>query len=316
MKRSTLTWIIVGGVVLLCAFFIGLFALMAIATDDEGFFAGGGDRIALIPVEGVIDDGMAKTVNRYLKQYGDDSRVKAIILRINSPGGGVSASQEIHREVVRVKEEKKKKVIVSMGTVAASGGYYIAAPADRIFANEGTITGSIGVIAEWLNYKDLAEWAKLKPVVFKSGKFKDTGSPTRELTDDDKRFFEELVMELYGQFVGAVTNGRTGKGTQENLLDEEKVKALADGRVFSGTAAVKNGLVDEIGNYEDAVRATAKMIGIKGEPQVITPPKPKEGFTLLDLFLGVTKLSEFSPSQLPKHLSDIDTSVKFKYQWK
>lgn len=316
MKRSTLTWIIVGGVVLLCAFFIGLFALMAVATDDEGFFAGGGDRIAVIPVEGVIDDGMAKTVNRYLKQYGDDSRVKAILLRINSPGGGVSASQEIHREVVRVKEEKKKKVIVSMGTVAASGGYYIAAPADKIFANEGTITGSIGVIAEWLNYKDLAEWAKLKPVVFKSGKFKDTGSPTRELTDEDKRFFEELVMELYGQFVGAVTDGRKGKGTQENLLDEEKVKALADGRVFSGTAAVKNGLVDEIGNYEDAVRATAKMIGIKGEPQVITPPKPKEGFTLLDLLLGVTKISELSPSQLPKHLSDIDTSVKFKYQWK
>lgn len=289
---------------------------MAVATDDEGFFAGGGDRIAVIPVEGVIDDGMAKTVNRYLKQYGDDSRVKAILLRINSPGGGVSASQEIHREVVRVKEEKKKKVIVSMGTVAASGGYYIAAPADKIFANEGTITGSIGVIAEWLNYKDLAEWAKLKPVVFKSGKFKDTGSPTRELTDEDKRFFEELVMELYGQFVGAVTDGRKGKGTQENLLDEEKVKALADGRVFSGTAAVKNGLVDEIGNYEDAVRATAKMIGIKGEPQVITPPKPKEGFTLLDLLLGVTKISELSPSQLPKHLSDIDTSVKFKYQWK
>ena len=301
---------------MLCAFFIGLFALMAVATDDEGFFAGGGDRIAVIPVEGVIDDGMAKTVNRYLKQYGDDSRVKAILLRINSPGGGVSASQEIHREVVRVKEEKKKKVIVSMGTVAASGGYYIAAPADKIFANEGTITGSIGVIAEWLNYKDLAEWAKLKPVVFKSGKFKDTGSPTRELTDEDKRFFEELVMELYGQFVGAVTDGRKGKGTQENLLDEEKVKALADGRVFSGTAAVKNGLVDEIGNYEDAVRATAKMIGIKGEPQVITPPKPKEGFTLLDLLLGVTKISELSPSQLPKHLSDIDTSVKFKYQWK
>ncbi len=316
MKRSTLTWIIVGGVVLLCAFFIGLFALMAIATDDEGFFAGGGDRIAVIPVEGVIDDGMAKTVNRLLKQYGDDARVKAIILRINSPGGGVSASQEIHREVVRVKEEKKKKIIVSMGTVAASGGYYIAAPADRIFANEGTITGSIGVIAEWLNYKDLAEWAKLKPVVFKSGEFKDTGSPTRELTDKDKQFFQDLVMELYGQFVGAVTNGRTGKGVQENLLDEQKVKALADGRVFSGTAAVKNGLVDEIGNYEDAIRATAKMVGIKGEPQIVTPPKPKEGFSLLDLLLGATKISELSPSQLPKHLSDIDTSVKFKYQWK
>lgn len=289
---------------------------MAVASDDGSFFAGGGDRIAVVPVEGVIDDEMAKTVNRHLKQYGDDTRVKAIILRINSPGGGVSASQEIHREVVRVKEEKKKKIIVSMGSVAASGGYYISAPADRIFANEGTITGSIGVIAEWLNYKDLAEWAKLKPVVFKSGEMKDTGSPTRDLTDKDKKFFQDLIIELYGQFLGAVNNGRKGKGVPENLLDEEKVKALADGRVFSGTSAVKNGLIDEIGNYEDAVRATAKMVGIKGEPQIITPPKPKEGFSLLDLLLGATKIGEFSPSQLPKHLSDFDTSVKFKYQWK
>ncbi|MBP6821139.1 MAG: signal peptide peptidase SppA [Acidobacteria bacterium] len=316
MKRSTLTWIIVGGVILLCVFFVGLFALMAVASDDEGFFAGSGDRIAVVPVEGVIDDGMAKTVNRHLKQYGEDSRVKAIILRIDSPGGGVSASQEIYREVVRLKQEKDKKVIVSMGSVAASGGYYIAAPADRIFANQGTITGSIGVIAEWINYKDLAEWAKIKPVVFKSGEFKDTGSPTRDLTDRDKEFFQGLITELYGQFLGAVTDGRKGKGVKDNILDDEKIKALADGRVYSGEAAVKNGLVDEIGNYEDAVKETAKLIGMKGEPKIVTPPKPKEGFSLLDLLLSTTKFKEFSPSQLPKQLSDFDTSMKFKYQWK
>lgn len=315
MKRSTLTWIIVGGVVLLCVFFIGLFALMAIASDDDGFMAGSGDRIAVVPVEGVIDDGMAKTVNRQLKQFGDDSRVKAIILRIDSPGGGVSASQEIHREVIRLKE-KGKKIVVSMGSVAASGGYYIAAPADRIFANQGTITGSIGVIAEWINYKDLAEWAKIKPVVFKSGEFKDTGSPTRELTDRDKEFFQGLITELYGQFLGAVADGRRGKGVKDNALDDEKIKALADGRVYSGEAAVKNGLVDEIGNYEDAVKATAMLVGIKGEPHIVTPPKPKEGFSLLDLLLSTTKIKEFSPSQLPKQLSDFDTSMKFKYQWK
>lgn len=316
MKRSTLTWIIVGGVILLCVFFVGLFALMAVASDDEGFFAGSGDRIAVVPVEGVIDDGMAKTVNRHLKQYGEDSRVKAIILRIDSPGGGVSASQEIYREVVRLKQEKDKKVIVSMGSVAASGGYYIAAPADRIFANQGTITGSIGVIAEWINYKDLAEWAKIKPVVFKSGEFKDTGSPTRDLTDRDKEFFQGLITELYGQFLGAVTDGRKGKGVKDNILDDEKIKALADGRVYSGEAAVKNGLVDEIGNYEDAVKETVKLIGMKGEPKIVTPPKPKEGFSLLDLLLSTTKFKEFSPSQLPKQLSDFDTSMKFKYQWK
>lgn len=316
MKRSTLTWIIVCGAVLLCMFFVGLFALMAVVSEDDGFMAGSGDRIAIVPVEGVIDDEMAKTVNRHLKQYGDDSRIKAIILRVDSPGGGVSASQEIHREVIRLKEEKKKKIVVSMGSVAASGGYYIAAPADKIFANPGTVTGSIGVIAEWINYKDLADWAKVKPVVFKSGEFKDTGSPTRELTERERQYFQAMIDEMYGQFTEAVLNGRKGKGGQGNELDADKVKALADGRVFTGQASVANGLVDAIGNYEDALRATAEMIGMKGEPKTVTPPKPKEGFSILDLLLGAASGKAISPIQLPKHLSDFDTSVKFKYQLK
>jgi protease-4 len=316
MKRSTLTWIIVCGVILLCVFFVGLFALMAVVSEDDGLMAGGGDRIAIVPVEGVIDDGMAKTVNRHLKQYGDDSRVKAIILRVDSPGGGVAASQEIHREVLRLKEEKKKKIVVSMGSVAASGGYYIAAPADKIFANPGTVTGSIGVIAEWINYKELAEWAKVKPVVFKSGEFKDTGSPTRELTEKERVYFQQMIDELYGQFTKAVLDGRKGKGSQGNELDEKRVKDLADGRVFTGQSSVANGLVDEIGNYEDALKATADLIGMKGQPKTVTPPKPKEGFSLLDLLLGSGGLQGVSPVQLPKHISDFDTSVKFKYQWK
>jgi protease IV len=270
----------------------------------------------MVPVEGVIDDEMAKTVNRHLKQYGDDSRVKAIILRIDSPGGGVSASQEIYREVKRVREEKKKKVVVSMASVAASGGYYIACPADKIFANPGTVTGSIGVIAEWFNYKGLAEWAKLKPVVFKSGEFKDTGSPTRELTEADKKYFQGMIDELYSQFVGAVTEGRQGKGEAGAELTRERVVKLADGRVYTGETAKKNGLVDEIGNYEDVVKATAKLAQIKGEPQVVTPPKQKEGLSLLDLLLGATKIKDVSPSQLPNQLMEIDSSVKFKYQWK
>ena len=297
-------------------FFVGLFALMAVVSEDDGFMAGSGDRIAIVPVEGVIDDEMAKTVNRHLKQYGDDSRIKAIILRVDSPGGGVSASQEIHREVIRLKEEKKKKIVVSMGSVAASGGYYIAAPADKIFANPGTVTGSIGVIAEWINYKDLADWAKVKPVVFKSGEFKDTGSPTRELTERERQYFQAMIDEMYGQFTEAVLNGRKGKGGQGNELDADKVKALADGRVFTGQASVANGLVDAIGNYEDALRATAEMIGMKGEPKTVTPPKPKEGFSILDLLLGAASGKAISPIQLPKHLSDFDTSVKFKYQLK
>lgn len=315
MKRSSLAWVLVIGAILCGLFVVSLFAIMTVMMDGEGFSAGG-DHIAVIPVEGVIDEEMAKNVNRHLKQYGADSRVKAIILRVNSPGGGVSASQEIYREVKRVKEEKKKKVVVSMASVAASGGYYIACPADKIFANPGTVTGSIGVIAEWINYKSLAEWAKLKPVVFKSGEFKDTGSPTRELTEAEKKYFQAMIDEFYNQFVGAVTEGRQATGEAGVQMTRERVVQLADGRVYTGEMAKKNGLVDEIGNYEDAVKATAKLAQIKGEPQIVTPPKRKEGLSLLDLLLGATKIKDISPSQLPNQLMDIDTSVKFKYQWK
>jgi protease IV len=315
MNRRTLAWTLIAGAILCGLFFIALFAAMMMMSDGESF-VGGGDRLAVIPVEGVIDDELAKTVNRHLKQYGNDSRVKAIILRIDSPGGGVSASQEIYREVKRIKDEKKKKVFVSMASVAASGGYYIACPADKIFANPGTITGSIGVIAEWFNFKELADWAKVKPVVFKSGEFKDTGSPTRDLTDREKKYFQGMINELYRQFVGAVTEGRKGRGGESGELTEEQIKNLADGRIYTGEGAKKYGLIDEIGNYEDAVKDAAKQVGIKGEPQIITPPKPREGITILDLLLGAAKIRNISPSQLPAQLGDMDTSVKFKYQWK
>jgi protease-4 len=311
MKRSSLIWILVLAGVLVGGFSLILIIGAVFMSDEGGFSAVGGDRIAVIPVEGVINGEMAKRVNRHLKQYGDDRRVKAILLRIDSPGGGVSASQEIHREVKRVREEDKKKVVVSMGSVAASGGYYIACPADRIFANPGTVTGSIGVIAEWLNLKDLASWAKVKPEIFKSGEFKDTGSPTRDLTPREREYFQGVVNELYQQFVRAVSDGRQGR----KELDEAGVRKLADGRVFTGQGAVDNGLVDQIGNYEDAIRETAKLVGIRGEPQIVTPPKPREGFSILDL-LGQAKLEKFLPSRLPAELGEIDTSVKFKYQWK
>lgn len=318
MKRNNLVWVVVIGLFALGAFSL-LLVVGALALSDGGGFSGvGGDRIAVIPVEGVIGDDMAKNINQHLKQYGDDARVKAIILRINSPGGGVAASQEIYREVKRAKDEKKKKIVVSMSTVAASGGYYIAAPADYIFANPGTITGSIGVIAEWVNLKELAEWAKVKTVVFKSGEFKDTGSPTRDMTERERQYFQGMIDELYEQFVRAVAEGRKGRGAEGHKLDDEaKVRALADGRVFTGTTAKENGLVDAVGNYEDALKYTAGLIGMKGEPQVVTPPKPREGFSLLDL-LGLTKVTNTlaNPSEWPVKLSEMDTSVKFKYQWK
>ncbi|NDD65983.1 MAG: signal peptide peptidase SppA, partial [Acidobacteria bacterium] len=246
----------------------------------------------------------------------DDARIKAIILRVDSPGGGVSASQEIYTEVRRLREEKKKKVVVSMGSVAASGGYYLACPADLIFANPGSVTGSIGVIAEWINYKELAAWAKIKPVVFKSGEFKDTGSPTRDLTEREKAYFQSMIDELNGQFVRAVLEGRKGRGEQGNEINEERLLALADGRVYTGTTALRHGLIDAVGNYEDALRKTAELVGVKGKPTVITPPKEREPFPLLDLLLGVSRITTLSPASLPESLGEMDTSVKFKYQWR
>jgi protease IV len=313
MKKSNLFVIVLIGVAVLGLFAISIFALMSGRTG-AGF--GIGDRIAVIPIEGAIGSEMAKDVNRYLKQYAEDDRVKAIILRIDSPGGAVAPSQEIYREVVRAKEEGKKKIIVSMGSVAASGGYYIACPADVIFANPGTITGSIGVISEFVNYKELAEWAKLKTVTFKTGEYKDTGSPTRDLTENDKKYFQSLIQEMYGQFVTSVFNGRKGRGPAgQELSDETKVKALADGRVFTGQTGKQNGLVDEIGNFEDAVRHTAKLVGIKGEPQLIQPPKEREGLTLLDLLLSRSPLSKVLSERLPQGFEDLGGHTKFKYQW-
>lgn len=311
MKRSTLVWVAVISGIALLAFSAVLVIGALLLSEDGGFSGVGGERIAVIPVEGVITEATAREVNRNLKQYGNDSRVRAIILRVDSPGGGVTASEEIYREVKRVREEKKKKIIVAMGTAAASGGYYISAPADKIFANSSTVTGSIGVIAELINYKGLAEWAKIKPEVFKSGEFKDTGSPTRDMTPREREYFQNLINTLFNQFVRVVAEGRKGR----QGLDEAKVRALADGRVYTGEEAKANGLIDEIGGYEDALRETAKMVGIKGEPQVVTPPKPRDSFSLLDL-LGSAKLGKLLPSQLPAQLTEMDTSVKFKYQWK
>jgi protease IV len=316
MQRSNVTWLIIIGILALGAFSV-LLVIGALALSDGGGFGIGGDRIAVIPVEGVIDSEMAKKVNRNLKQYGEDDRVKAILLRVDSPGGGVAASEEIYREVKRVKEEKKKKIVVSMSQVAASGGYYISAPADYIYANASTVTGSIGVIAEWMNLKDLADWAKVKPVVFKSGEFKDTGNPTRDITDREKQYFQAMIDELYNQFVKVVLEGRQGRGPEEKKINEERVRALADGRVYTGETALANGLIDKVGNYQDALRYTAGIINMKGEPNVVTPVEPRESFSLLDL-LGKSKLADVlaKPTEWPSRLSEIDTSVKFKYQWK
>ncbi|HYV07290.1 MAG TPA: signal peptide peptidase SppA [Blastocatellia bacterium] len=286
-------------------FFVAIILLAALALTRDGGWTGlGGDRIAVVYIEGVIFD--SKTVNEQLKMYGDDSRVKAVLLRIDSPGGGVAASQEISDQVKWLREEKKKKVVVSMGSVAASGGYYIACAADRILANPGTITGSIGVIAEWVNYGNLLKWAQMQPEVIKSGEFKDVGSPTREVTPKERAYLQGLINQMFAQFVNAVAEGR-----KDAQLSRERITELADGRVYTGEEALREKLIDELGNYEAALKATAKLVDIKGEPQVVTPPKPRRG-SILDL-LTKTDVGEIISGN---RLQAPGAALQFEYLWK
>lgn len=282
-------------------FLLGVFALVyfTLRTDHQaGAFAGFGDKIAVVDLEGVIIE--PKEVVKQLKKYGDDDSIKAIILHVNTPGGGVAASQEIYQQVKRIRDRKKKPIVAAIGTLGASGGYYVSAATTKIFANSGSIVGSIGVIAEWYNYGDLLRWAKMKDVVFKTGEFKDTGNPTRDLTPAEKEYLQGLINDMYVQFVQIVAEGRKMK--------EQDVKAIADGRVWTGQEAKKLKLVDELGDFQDAVEDTAKSVGIKGEPTLVRPEREKK--TVLDLLFG--DVSEY----LPDRAKLMQSNVGFYYLWK
>jgi protease IV len=298
-KRSNLLlWIIIGG----GAFFFVVLCLLAavfyVAGEGSSGLSLSSDQIAVIDLEGTISD--SREFVDTLKDYGNRSTVKSVVLRINSPGGGVAASQEIFEAVKKFRAETKKKVIVSMGSVAASGGYYVACGADKIFANPGTITGSIGVIAEWYNYGDLLQWAKMQSVVIKSGTFKDSGSATRPLTDEERVYFQSLISNMYGQFVSAVASGRK--------MPDEAVRKLADGRVYTGQEAKEDGLVDELGTMQDAIDYAAKTAGIRGEPKILSPAKKR--FSMLDLLLGDSRSAlSLSPDRSESH-------IRFQYLWR
>lgn len=285
-------------------FFVAIILLAALALSRDGGFIGlGGDRIAVVYLEGVIFD--SKNINEQLKMYGDDSRVKAILLRMDTPGGGVAASQEIADQVKWLRNEKGKKVVISMGSAGASGGYYIACAADRIYANPGTITGSIGVIAEWVNYGNLLKWAQMQPEVIKSGELKDVGSPTRAITPKEREYLQRLINQMFEQFVSAVAEGR------KDHLTRDQIKQLSDGRVYTGEEALREKLIDGLGNYDAALKGTAELAGIKGEPQVVTPPKPRRG-SILDLLTstGVGGLLSHNTLQPP------GSTLQFEYLWK
>jgi protease IV len=251
----------------------------------------GSERIAVIDITGVILS--PETVDNQLRKYGDDSSVKAIILHINSPGGGAAASQEIYHEVLRVRQEKKKKVIASIESVGASGAYYIASGCDRIYANDASVVGSIGVIMEWTNYGDLMRWAKLKNVVIHAGELKDAGDPSRDLTPKEQAYFQSLVDNMYTQFVHDVATGRHSS--------DDKIRPLATGQVWTGQQSLPLGLIDKVGGYRVALLETAREAGISGEPSVVRPAKAKRGLLALltddgeDLFPNPSQLLNHAP---------------------
>ena len=267
------------------AFFLAIiFISLVIALLTREASVQFGDKVAVVEVEGIITD--PTSVNDELRYYGERDDVKAVIIRINSPGGGVGPSQEIHSEIKRLRETKK--VVASMGAVAASGGYYIAAAADKIVANPGTITGSIGVIIEFVNVEDLLKKIGLKGYTIKSGRFKDIGSPIKEMEPEEKELLQEVVNDVYGQFVEAVSSGRN--------IPREEVEKIADGRILSGAQAKKAGLVDSLGTLQDAITIGASLAGIKGKPVVIYPERRRGIWRVLFEDSSLTRIAaEFMP---------------------
>src|ERR1700684_332123 len=276
-RSHTLLWILIGG----GAFFLFVLAVFSLVYltlhaggGNQAALGGFGDRIGVVDLDGVILS--PQPVVGQLKKLADDSSIKAIILHVNSPGGGVAASEEIYREVKRINQEKKKRIVVSIETVGASGAYYIASASNKIYADQGSIVGSIGVIAEWVNYGDLLKWAKLKNIVLKTGEFKDTGNPARDLTPNEQVYMQSLIDNMFGQFVQAVSEGRGMKF--------EDVKSIANGKVWTGEQAMSMKLIDGVGDFEAAVKDTAKSVGISGEPTLVRAEKDRR--TMLDLLTG------------------------------
>ena len=278
----------VGRTILFVTLFI--FFLVFISVIFTLISKGTMDKVALVRVEGPIIE--AKTVVEEIKGYVKDSSVRAIVLRVDSPGGGVVPSQEIYNEVKKARAVKK--VVVSMGSVAASGGYYISAPADRIVANPGTITGSIGVIMVVPNLKGLLEKVGIKTEVVKSGKNKDLASVFRGIGDEERQIIQGVMDDVHEQFIAAVAEGRK--------MDIDKTRKISDGRIFSGRQAIGIGLVDEMGDLDDAVKVAGKLAGIEGEPEVVS--KSEKGV-----------ISKLLDGKMPEELSRVLPDLHLKYMY-
>jgi protease-4 len=279
--------------------FLGFFviALLVAAGSDGTELNLASEKVAVVPIEGEIIE--SRETLDLLHRYAANDSVKAIVVRINSPGGAIAPSQEIYAAILKTRAAGKP-VIASMDSVAASGGYYIAAACDPILANSGTITGSIGVILQWFDMKELVRWAKLKPETITSGAMKDAGSPYRELTPEERQYFQGIVTQLHSQFVRDVAKGR------EKKMKPEDVARIADGRIFTGEQALALKLIDEVGTMDDAVRRAGKLGGIEGDPARLWPRKHEPG--LFDLLS-----SEGAESVLERVVSR--RVPQFMYRW-
>lgn len=271
-----LTGVLMSGVV-------ALSLIIAIAAAPEKEVAPSG--IGVVTIEGVISD--SSQVLEDLRYFRDEEAIKAIVLRVNSPGGGVGASQEVYRALLKTRDVKP--VVTSMGGVAASGGYYAAAATSGIVANSGTITGSIGVIMGYTNFRRILDKIGLDPVVFKSGEMKDAGSPTREMTEKEREYLQHVVSSLHSQFVRHVAEARG--------MEEAVVGGLADGRIYTGLEAKELGLVDRLGNIEDAAAWAAELGGVEDIGELQYPPRPKERFVDYILNSASTRIADM----LAKH---------------
>jgi len=258
-----------GKVVFVLLAILGLVFVISFAAGRWGLFEGSGislsnDKIAVVTIQGVLTS--SKDTIQQFKRYEENEDVKALVLRIDSPGGTVVAAQEIYAEIQKLRENKV--VLASMGNVAASGGYYVASATEEIVANPGTLTGSIGVISEYPNIEQLMKKVGLRSEVMKSGRFKDLGNPTREMTEEERQLLQDLIDNIHRQFIRDVALGRD--------RTVEEIEPLADGRVFTGEQAKENGLVDRLGNFQDALDRAAELAGIQGKPVIIYPEEKRK----------------------------------------
>lgn len=301
-QRSGLSalWVVL---VLLVLVGVTVGALMVIfpgVESEEGGSLFGGGKVGVIPIEGLIQDGGrggllfgssgARAIMQDIRAAAKDDSLDAIVILINSPGGSPSASHAIYQEIMKLR--KKKKVVACMTDVAASGGYYVASACDRIVAGAGTLTGSIGVIFGGVSYYGLMEKVGVTNATQTAGRYKDTGSPLRPMRPDEKALLQGMLNDIYEQFIGAVAKGRG--------MEVAKVRKLAEGRVYTGAQAKAVGLVDETGNFYDAVKLAAEMAGIEGEPKIEYLVRPS------GLFGGVLAASEYLGGMLGRRWASLE----------